>query len=68
MRSAVEPKLRRDDVWARRLSAGKVLAVPKNLREPWSERVAIMVTDGGQAREEAARLAWEWFQAPGEAR
>ena len=32
-------------------SAGKVLAVPKNLREPWSERVAIMVTDGGQARE-----------------
>ncbi|HLQ33290.1 MAG TPA: toprim domain-containing protein, partial [Chloroflexota bacterium] len=43
---------------------GEVLAVPTNLREPWAERVAIMVTDGGLPREEAERLAWEWLQAP----
>jgi hypothetical protein len=49
-------------------AGGEVLAVPKNLRELWSERVAIMVTDGGLPREEAERLAWEWLQAPGEAR
>jgi hypothetical protein len=45
-----------------------VLAVPQNLREPWAERVAIMVTDGDLPREEAERLVWEWLQALGEAR
>jgi hypothetical protein len=45
-----------------------VLAVPQNLREPWAERVAIMVTDGGLPREEAECLVWEWLQALGEAR
>jgi hypothetical protein len=49
-------------------AGGEVLAVPQNLREPWAERVAIMVTDGGLSREAAERLAWEWLQAPGEAR
>src|SRR5439155_1851839 len=43
---------------------GKVLAVPQHLREPWAERVAIMVMDGGLPREEAERLAWNWLQAP----
>jgi hypothetical protein len=45
----------------------EVLAMPQHLREPWAERVAIMVTDGGLPREEAERLAWEYLQAPGEA-
>ena len=44
---------------------GEVLAVPTHLREPWAERVAIMVTDGGLPREEAERLAWAGLQAPG---
>ena len=34
----------------------EVLAMPQHLREPWAERVAIMVTDGGLPREEAERL------------
>ena len=46
---------------------GEVLAVPTHLREPWAERVAIMVADGGLACEAAERLAWEWLQAPGAA-
>jgi len=46
---------------------GEVLAIPKYLREPWAERVAIMVADGGLACEEAERLAWEWLQTPGAA-
>jgi hypothetical protein len=36
---------------------GEGLAVPQHLHEPWAERVAIMVTDGGLPREEAERLA-----------
>jgi len=46
---------------------GEVLAVPTHLREPWAERVAIMVTDGGLPREEAERLAWAGLQASGAA-
>jgi hypothetical protein len=46
---------------------GEDLAVPTHLREPWAERVAIMVADGGLACEAAERLAWEWLQAPGAA-
>ena len=46
---------------------GEVLAVPTHLREPWAERVAIMVTDGGVRREDAERLAWAGLQAPGPA-
>jgi len=42
---------------------GEVLAVPTHLREPWAERVAIMVTDGGLPREDAERLAWAGLQA-----
>jgi DNA primase len=44
---------------------GEVLAIPKHLREPWAERVAMMVTDGGLPREEAERLAWAGLQASG---
>jgi hypothetical protein len=43
----------------------EVLAIPKDLRESWTERVAIMVADGGLACEDAERLAWEWLQASG---
>jgi hypothetical protein len=46
---------------------GEGLAVPPHLQEPWAERVAIMVMDGGLPREEAERLAWNWLQAPGAA-
>jgi hypothetical protein len=46
---------------------GEVLAIPKHLREPWAERVAIMVADGGLPREEAERLAWAGLQASGSA-
>jgi hypothetical protein len=44
-------------------TGGEVLAIPKHLREPWAERVAIMVADGGLPREEAERLAWAGLQA-----
>jgi hypothetical protein len=43
-------------------AGGDVLAVPQHLQEPWAERVAIMVADGGVPCEEAERLAWEWLQ------
>jgi hypothetical protein len=43
----------------------EVLAIPKDLRESWTERVAIMVADGGLACEDAERLACEWLQASG---
>jgi hypothetical protein len=46
---------------------GEVLATPKHLCESWTERVAIMITDGGLAHEEAERLASEWLQASGAA-
>jgi len=46
---------------------GEGLAVPQHLHEPWAERVAIMVIDGGLPREEAERLAWAGLQAPGAA-
>jgi DNA primase len=44
-------------------AGGEVLAVPQHLQEPWAERVAIMVMDGGLPREEAERLAWAGLQA-----
>jgi hypothetical protein len=47
---------------------GAVLAMPQHLREPWAERVAIMVTDGGVRREDAERLAWAGLQAASDAR
>lgn len=37
-------------------AGGEVLAVPQPLQEPWAERAAIMVMDGGLPREEAS--AW----------
>ena len=43
-------------------TGGEVLAIPQHLREPWAERVAIMVMDGGLPREEAERLAWAGLQ------
>ena len=46
---------------------GEGLAVPQHLHEPWAERVAIMVIDGGLPREEAERLAWAGLKAPGAA-
>src|SRR5215831_2256171 len=46
---------------------GEVLAVPAHQREPWAERVAIMVIDGGLPHAEAERLAWAGLQTPGTA-
>ena len=46
---------------------GAALAVPPPLRESWTERVAIMVIDGGLPREDAERLAWVGLQTPGTA-
>jgi Toprim domain-containing protein len=46
-------------------AGGEGLAVPQHLHEPWAERVAIMVMDGGLPREEAERLASEWLSASG---
>jgi DNA primase len=46
---------------------GAALAVPPHLRESWTERVAIMVIDGGLPREDAERLAWVGLQTPGTA-
>jgi hypothetical protein len=43
------------------------LAVPQHQRESWTERVAIMVIDGGLPREDAERLAWVGLQTPGTA-
>jgi hypothetical protein len=45
----------------------EALAVPPHLRESWTERVAIMVIDGGLPREDAERLAWVGLQTPGTA-
>ena len=44
---------------------GEALAVPQHQRESWTERVAIMVIDGGLPREEAERLARAGLQASG---
>src|SRR5215831_14661495 len=46
---------------------GTALAVPPHLREFWTERVAIMVIDGGLPHEDAERLAREGIQTPGAA-
>jgi hypothetical protein len=46
---------------------GEALAVPQHQREFWTERVAIMVIDGGLPREDAERLAWVGLQTPGAA-
>jgi hypothetical protein len=46
---------------------GEALAVPPHQREPWAERAAIMVIDGGLPHAEAARLAWAGLQTPGAA-
>jgi len=43
-------------------TGGEGLVIPQHLREPWAERVAIMVTDGGLPRAEAERLAWAGLQ------
>jgi hypothetical protein len=48
-------------------AGGEGLAVPPHLQEPWAERVAMMVMDGGLPREAAERLAWAGLQAPGAA-
>jgi hypothetical protein len=45
----------------------EALAVPAHQREPWAERVAIMVIDGGLPHADAARLAWAGLQPPGTA-
>jgi DNA primase len=46
---------------------GEVFAVPPPQREAWTERVAIMVIDGGLPHAEAERLAWAGLQTPGAA-
>jgi hypothetical protein len=43
------------------------LAVPQHQRESWTERVAILVIDGGLPHAEAGRLAWAGLQTPGAA-
>jgi DNA primase len=45
-------------------SGGEAFAVPQHLREPWAERVAIMVIDGGLPHADAERLAWAGLQTP----
>jgi hypothetical protein len=45
----------------------EALAVPEPQREPWAERVAIMVIDGGVPHADAERLAWAELQTPGAA-
>ena len=65
------------DAWARGVLAvgagpraapgGEALAVPQHLRESWTERVAIMVIDGGLPQADAERLAWAGLQTPGTA-
>jgi DNA primase len=46
---------------------GEALAVPPHQRESWTERVAIMVIDGGLPHADAERLAWAGLQTPGAA-
>jgi DNA primase len=46
---------------------GAARAVPPHQRESWTERVAIMVIDGGLPQADAERLAWAWLQTPGTA-
>jgi hypothetical protein len=41
--------------------------VPQECQETWTERVAIMVVDGGLPPAEAARCAWAVNPAPGAA-
>jgi hypothetical protein len=43
----------------------EALAMPEHPREPWAERVAIMVIDGGLPHADAERLARESFQTAG---
>ena len=43
---------------------GAAFAVPPHLRESWTERVAIMVIDGGLPHADAERLAWAGLQPP----
>ena len=47
---------------------GEALAMPQHLREPWAERVAILVIDGGLPQADAERLAWAGLRVPGAAR
>jgi hypothetical protein len=66
------------DAWARGVLAvdaglaaapgAEALAVPEHQREPWAERVAIMVIDGGLPHADAERLAWAGLQNPRAAR
>jgi hypothetical protein len=44
------------------------LEMSEEVREAWTERDAIMVTDGGLRSEEAERLAWAGLQVPGATR
>ncbi len=46
---------------------GAARAMPQHLREPWAERVALMVIDGCLPQADAERLAWAGLQAPGAA-
>ena len=46
---------------------GAARAMPQHLREPWAERVALRVIDGGLPQADAERLAWAGLQAPGAA-
>jgi hypothetical protein len=48
-------------------TGGAGRAIPPALHEPWAERVAMMVMDGGLPCEEAERLAWAGLQASGAA-
>src|SRR5262249_62140225 len=43
----------------------EALAMPAHQREPWAERVAIMVIDGGLPHADAECLARESFQTAG---
>jgi hypothetical protein len=50
------------------MGGATALVVSEELREPWAERVAIMVADGGVPRAEAEHVAWQGLQSPAETR
>jgi hypothetical protein len=45
-------------------TGGEGLVISQPLQEPWAERVAMMVTDGGLPHADAERLAWAGLQNP----
>jgi Toprim domain len=52
----------RSGAWSAAAGDGaEVLEMPEDLRHAWEERAALMEWDGGLARPEAERAAWQWL-------